>query len=217
MAAVSKAIGYKGASSYQRYEDVDLYRRKYLSPDLVEKLEPVLVGRGDPPISRDEVRALAGLSGQRVAPRLNDDQLEVDGEAYAAITVYDARAAAGPGSDADDVLLNRILFRMQWLRAVTQAPIEQLGVIEVDGDSMEPTLRSGDHVLVDLEQRWPRRSDGIYVIRSGEGLQVKRLSVHPVTSQLTVSSDNPHYESFGDIAPADVNVVGRVVWLGRRV
>lgn len=138
-------------------------------------------------------------------------------DAYARVAVYEGRAAAGAGGDSGDRVKHYLVFREQWLRAVTSAPIDELAVIEIDGDSMEPTLRSGDHALVDRTEVRPRQKDGLYVIRADGGLQVKRVSAHPVTGFLTISSDNAAYRSYADIRPGDVAVIGRVIWIGRRM
>lgn len=60
MDKLAKALGYKGQSSYQRYEDSQLYKKKYLPYDLVEKLLDVLPGKGEPPILPAEVLRLSG-------------------------------------------------------------------------------------------------------------------------------------------------------------
>jgi phage repressor protein C with HTH and peptisase S24 domain len=138
-------------------------------------------------------------------------------DAYARVAVYGGRAAAGAGGEGGDRVKHYLVFREQWLRAVTSAPIDELAVIEIDGDSMEPTLRSGDHALVDRTEVRPRQKDGLYVIRADGGLQVKRVSAHPVSGLLTISSDNPAYRSYADIRPGDVAVIGRVIWIGRRM
>ncbi len=62
MAAIAKACGYRGASSYQRYENAELYGDTYLPLKLVRALVPALTGRGAPPIKAEEVMALAGVS-----------------------------------------------------------------------------------------------------------------------------------------------------------
>lgn len=59
MAELAKAAGYKGASSYQRYEDPALYTKDYLPLDLIEAIAPAMTGKGMPPITQDEVYALA--------------------------------------------------------------------------------------------------------------------------------------------------------------
>ena len=87
---------------------------------------------------------------------------------------------------------------------------EKLAVIEVQGDSMEPTLHTGDTVLLDL--RTPDLRDGeIYTLRRDDELLVKRLRRQGAT--WLIVSDNVAYP----VEPLDasVTVVGRVVWLGR--
>jgi phage repressor protein C with HTH and peptisase S24 domain len=44
---------------------------------------------------------------------------------------------------------------VDWLRQVSRSSFNDLAVLTVDGDSMEPTLRQGDSVLVDMGQRRP--------------------------------------------------------------
>lgn len=62
MEKLAKAMGMAAGSSYQRYEDEESYvRSKFMRPDLVEKIASAVVGRGNPPVTRDEVLALAGL------------------------------------------------------------------------------------------------------------------------------------------------------------
>jgi hypothetical protein len=89
-----------------------------------------------------------------------------------------------------------------------------LAAHRVEGDSMAPTLLAGDHLLVDLADCGPAR-DGVYVIKGESAPMVKRLSVNPVSQRIAILSDNAAYPSFPDCEPADIHVVGRVVWLGR--
>lgn len=159
------------------------------------------------------------LDGQGSKPTEHDhtksEIVEVLGEEYAAVTRWDIRASAGGGSiipDAPDAL-HRILFRMQWLRSMTRAPLEKVFAVEVEGDSMEPTLRQGDLVLVDTSRTDPG-SDSIFLLDDGE-LKVKRVQRDPRNQLLVIRSDNPAYEDFRDVPPENVNIVGRVFWIGR--
>lgn len=54
------AMGYANASSVQRYTNPDEYKGGYLRRDLVSKLEAALLGKGVPPISKEEIWELAG-------------------------------------------------------------------------------------------------------------------------------------------------------------
>ncbi len=60
LAALAKSMGYRGASSLQRYEDAKAYRGGFLPDRLIRKLEVSLVGRGDPPIQSSDVIELGG-------------------------------------------------------------------------------------------------------------------------------------------------------------
>ncbi len=55
-------IEFAAGSSVQRYELPYNYGNKFLPLELVLKLIPVFEGRGDPPIQRDEISELAGVS-----------------------------------------------------------------------------------------------------------------------------------------------------------
>lgn len=60
MAAAAKAIGLRGPSSWQRYEKPEMLPNEYFARDLVVKLEKAFAGKGEPPITKEEVWALAG-------------------------------------------------------------------------------------------------------------------------------------------------------------
>jgi len=107
-------------------------------------------------------------------------------------------------------------FRQNLLRRLTRSGPDRLALISVAGDSMYPTLADGDDILIDLGETAPHR-DAIYAIRMENTLQVKRVSVNPVTGFLSIKSDNPLYESWNDCDPASVDILGRVVWVGRRL
>lgn len=122
-------------------------------------------------------------------------------------------ASAGPGVlAADEAAIGTIRFQTGWLRQQGLDPA-RLSAIAVAGDSMEPTLRDGDEILVDRGQSALR--DGVLVVRLDEVLFVKRVALgRPGT--VTLVSDNPVYRPI-EVAPGDVEVIGRVVWKGGRL
>lgn len=133
------------------------------------------------------------------------------------IPVYDVAASAGAGSVVDTDMIDEFLpFRASWLRRMGAANPRDLAVITVSGDSMYPTLNDGDSILVNLTCEVPRR-DGIYVLRTEGMLQVKRISINPASGRLLVKSDNRLYESWPDCDPQEIDLLGRVIWVGRRL
>jgi phage repressor protein C with HTH and peptisase S24 domain len=139
------------------------------------------------------------------------------GDAPVTVPQYDLGASAGPGAlPEDERARSHLAFDSKWLRRLANDP-KQLSMIRVEGDSMLPTLSDGDEILVDRGDGPERLRDGIYVLRMEGALMVKRLALNPAARRLAVRSDNPAYPSWDDCDPADVDVVGRVVWVGRRL
>ncbi len=66
-----------------------------------------------------------------------------------------------------------------------------LAIINIEGDSMEPTINSGDLLFVNT-QKQQYTGDGIYVFSYDDTLYVKRLQL--AGDKLLVISDNRFYE-----------------------
>ncbi len=82
---------------------------------------------------------------------------------------------------------------------------------------MYPTLADGDDIMVDRSTAGMEVADGIYVLRRDDTLMVKRVAVHPGSHRLTISSDNGAYPTWPDCPRDSVDVIGRVVWAGRKI
>lgn len=135
-----------------------------------------------------------------------------------AIPRFAIRASAGHGTFTDgETPVAHLGFDQRFLRQLCDAAPRDLSIIRVSGDSMFPTLADGDDIMVDRSAVGVALRDGIYVLRRDDTLAVKRIAVHPGTTRLTISSDNSAYPTWPDLAPGDVDVIGRVVWAGRKV
>ena len=127
-------------------------------------------------------------------------------------------ASAGPGSLADDEQTKaHFAFDPKWLRTIGAGDPKRMSIIRVEGDSMEPTLTDGDEILVEATGEKDRLRDGIHVLRMDDALVVKRLALNPAGRRVSVTSDNPAYPSWPDCPIKSVEIVGRVVWAGRRI
>lgn len=124
-------------------------------------------------------------------------------------------ASAGPGSLADDEYAESMGFGPKWLRRLGIDPAN-LSLIAVDGDSMNPTLGDGDDIMVDHSAASRPLRDGIYVLRMDDVLLVKRVAMGP-SGKLSIRSDNPQYPDWDDVSAESVNIIGKVVWTGRRL
>lgn len=92
-----------------------------------------------------------------------------------------------------------------------------LVAVEVRGDSMEPTLRSGDRVIVDTHDRLPSPA-GIFVLWDGLGTVIKRVEHIQGSDPTTfhIISDNSLHRSY-ELRAEEAHIVGRVICLTRRL
>ena len=135
-----------------------------------------------------------------------------------AVPRLDVGASAGAGASANgERALSHLAFEGQWLRQLCRGRPGDVTMIRVEGDSMSPTLDHGDEILVDRLEAGGRVRDGVYVLRREDALLVKRIAVNPAAGTLSITSDNPAYPGWPDCPPASVNIIGRVVWVGRRI
>ena len=126
-------------------------------------------------------------------------------------------ASAGGGTlDEDERAAGVMAFDARWFRHLGVRP-QRVSIIRVDGESMAPTLSDGDDIMVDRDDDADRLRDGVYVLRLDGVLMVKRVAMGPLRGRFSVLSDNAHYPDWTDIDPALVDIVGRVVWTGRRL
>jgi phage repressor protein C with HTH and peptisase S24 domain len=178
-------------------------------------------------IKRGTPRKLAEDDRRKLARYFGVDEHELGGpvagvpaepEALIPIARYSVAASAGPGAlDGLERPIAQLGFSKGWLEQLSRAKPDDLSIIKVEGDSMFPTLNDGDDIMVDRSSASRRVTDGIYVLRRDDTLMVKRITVNPSRRTLDVSSDNATYASWPDCAPEDIDVLGRVVWAGRKI
>jgi phage repressor protein C with HTH and peptisase S24 domain len=157
----------------------------------------------DPGIpGQDEVstpRPLASLRRQ--------DAVEID--------EIDLRFGLGGTYLDNPVEVSKRTFSREWLRQFTNAQPDQLVWTIGDGDSMEPTIRSGEVILIDKSQRSPRMGDGIWALAFGDIGMIKRLRPMP-DGTIKIASDNQLVRD-EIAADGELFVVGRVVVVVRKL
>ena len=90
--------------------------------------------------------------------------------------------------------------------------------MEMKGDSMEPTLRPGNGVIVDTAKTVPT-PPGLFVVSCFGGMEIRRVEhIHgSCPRMLRLSYDNQAYRHAEELRHDEVNVIGRVVWIARRL
>ena len=113
-----------------------------------------------------------------------------------------------------------LAFETEWLRTEFPDSFEHLMLTQVADDSMEPTLPVGALVLVDTTDRdLEAVTHGIYLLKLDDRVLVKRLQ-YIADKTIRVLSDSAAYEAFSitlSSKPRELNLMGRVVWVGRHL
>jgi phage repressor protein C with HTH and peptisase S24 domain len=177
MDRLAHACGYKGASSYQRYENAAMYGKPWLPLPLVARLADALTGLGDPPIARDEVLALSGIreagtgSATILAPEL-PGLTEVEFAKAAKLPGNNAFPRDMPvygvaigGTEGDFSFNGTVVDYVRRPPMLTK--IGNAFGVYVIGDSMSPRFDHGDLVFVH-PGRPPRPGNDVIVEMHGE-------------------------------------------------
>ena len=135
----------------------------------------------------------------------------VNRQEYTEIGRFDASFSMGPGAlvAENPEPLGYWMVETQWLNGITRSAPNSLAIVRADGDSMTPTLHAGDWVLIDKAQTRLSR-EGIYAIRVGDDVWIKRLSLNLRDKLVRIISDNATIP-WQDIGEDDLHVIGRVV------
>jgi len=181
--------GHENGSRGFRSETAQTYAKAFKVP-----LEWLITGDGDlRPVNGDDAH---------------------DGDAL--VPVYDVQASAGFGSLVDyEEQTHSLAFPPDYLKKLTSSSAKNLVIISTSGDSMEPTLLDHDIVLIDTSKTH-LGYEGMFVLRHNDTLLVKRAGMAATAGNVTLLSDNKAYPPV-EAQLADLHVVGKVLWYGRKV
>lgn len=138
------------------------------------------------------------------------ESLQAETDKFARINYFkDIYASAGGGALNDEeksepmLLDEEIVARLGGVQS-----IKHIQAINVLGDSMEPTLYSGDVVFINQEYKNALKS-GIYIVSTPAGLFIKRLQLKS-NGMVALVSDNESYAP--ELVNAEnVEILGKVV------
>ena len=174
-------------------------------------------GRGQPGMSSlVNLAKAAGVSVEWLATGQGSTKILLDHARTPENSIFystPSHALALPGAGAvleSAQVVDYLHFHENWFQRNFGLDAARAVLIEARGDSMAPTIDEGDLCLVDLgEGRF--KHDGLYALRDGVDLAVRRLQREPDGS-LMVLSDNPVYQPIR-VAAGEITILGRVIWL----
>ncbi len=231
MDRLARACGYKGASSYQRYENPAMYGKQWLPLPLVASVADVLTGLGEPPSARDEVLALAGITAAGITVAGVGADAGVAPTLRGPGEVELARAAELPGNNAfpRDLPVYGVAvggsagdfsFNGTVVDYVRRPPmLSRIGSafgVYVIGDSMSPRFDHGDLVFVH-PGRPPQPGNDVIVELHGEHgapgpCYVKRL-VRRSADRVQLAQFNPPRDDIA-IDASQIKAVYRILTAG---
>lgn len=192
----------------------ELSRRSGVSYDALNKVKI----RDNASTSAENAAAVARALGvdwdetEVIASVATERDVEAD-----LVPVYDVAASAGHGAVVDyEAIAFKLAFPPDYLRHITSSNPINLQIISVKGDSMHPTLHHDDLVMLDISKT-SLNYDGLFVLRYGEALLVKRVSRAAAPGRILIISDNRSIYPPQEYEASEVSVIGKVIWYGRKV
>ena len=103
---------------------------------------------------------------------------------------------------------------LNMLRILTGAPIDQLAILEVRGDSMDPEFKDGD--LIGIDRSSNRMTGELpYVVNYNDMVLVKKLSPDIETGRVDLISVNPQFPKRSVDSADQLNIIGEVIFQAR--
>ena len=128
------------------------------------------------------------------------------------IDILDVVACCGNGvENFSENVIGQHMMTLTALRELTSAAPENIKIIRAVGDSMTPTIRPGEMLWIDVSYTCPT-SDGLYLIRIGHELVVRRIQLNPFDGSAVIKADNEAYRAFPAESFEAVPVLGRVIY-----
>jgi len=124
------------------------------------------------------------------------------------------RISAGGGLVPDNTVEVRLAFRKEWI--LRKGDPRYMSLIRVSGDSMDPTLQSGDLVLIDHNRNTLDPQGGIYAVAVDDIIMIKRLHADFTSKKIYIISDNERYSAI-QVDFDQVKINGKVIWFGREL
>lgn len=154
------------------------------------------------------------LTGQGI-PQTEKIQVVQEDNDYCHISQYSIEASAGQGALVEAENIDQHLaFKESWLRKSGINPANLIAIY-ARGDSMEPTIFSGDSLVIDKTKDTVTSDGGVYVINYDGELFVKRVQKQ-LDGLVAITSDNKNYRDMTIPLQelSKLKIIGRVVWSG---
>lgn len=193
-ASLAKALDISRAAITQQRKKDTIPQKWFFELSRVFNLNPDWLEKGTFPIS------------------LNQENFH---ETFLQIPKVTARLSAGGGSfETNPEFKEFYSFRKDWLGKKSKA--EDMVLMDIIGNSMEPELKEGDTALIDQSQK-AILAGAIYAVGLVDTIVVKRVEKWP--KKLVLLSENSKYQMmvFEGEEMNSVRIIGKVIWISREL
>lgn len=175
-----------------------------------------------------EIWLLEAKGPKELPGHTEGDTFDVSHRPTSGILEIDVRAGLGGGGTIDGrevwhdgkyndpVKSESWNFPQRFMREELRATESQIIILETDGDSMRPTIESGERIIVHTGMRMPS-PDGVFALRDTFGniiakrLQVLRKGDQNDPPRVLIISDNKSHPT-EEVGLDEISIVGRVLW-----
>jgi phage repressor protein C with HTH and peptisase S24 domain len=166
----------------------------------------------------ETVASLLGLTIYELVSKHSAIQLPISkgGETVAAagtVLVPRLDTTASFGSDEVEVIAQSLALSRDWVNRTLDSltDVNSLRFLPAHGDSMEPTIKHGDVLLIDSGVRnWT--ADGVYVLEANKRLHLRRVRQR-MDGGYEISGDNSTNKTVEVVERSRrLQVLGRAVW-----
>lgn len=207
-------------------KQADIAEQVGCTPQTINKLV-----RGYQNLSADWARRLSTILGVTPDYLLMDtdelpsgfikyDDVEISKKTTRCIAIPTLSVPAGAGGgkilDAEPcVWKDETYFDEKFILGNLKVSADNLCVVTIEGQSMEPVLNNGDTVLVNMLKN-NVNEPGIFVLFDGEGIVCKWVErlVGSEPAKYRIKSENNRFSEYVILAD-EAKIIGRVVWFGR--
>lgn len=143
-------------------------------------------------------------SGVKEINLINLAEQNVNPADFLKIDIYDMKSSNKP----EETIIGQLAINYKEFFGWCNGNPENLKIVRLSGDNMEPTILSGSLIMYDtsiLEYS----GDGIYIIRYDDRVTLKRIQ-RTSNEQYILKSENPRYQDIR-CSLDELNILGRVI------
>lgn len=183
---------------------------EYLSEELEISVDWILHGTGDIK-RREQVDSTDDLKNKRETDIVScADNTVIDIDNYCFVPMVECRLSGGNGEPVySEGIKDYYAFRRNFISYIA-TNAKNLVMMRVSGTSMEPEIKDGGTVLIDMGRKHPK--GGCYfALGFGDTIMVKQLELLPADRVLIISKNRAEYQPY-EACLKDIRIIGQVIW-----